>query len=180
MSGAPHLAPTRRRWLWLAATAAAAALGATRLGPAPAAPGAERENSLAALPRRPNRAAAYLVARAADCPANFDLLDLFARSPVRDRLALVGVLALGDSAGAAAVQHALASRGYDLPVWPATARARATLASLGHRSTPFLVVLAADGSLRFVAPAPGSVRDYLALGDALPHVGDSNTLPERH
>ena len=192
MTPPPHArpAPTRHRWLRAAVAGTLYALAllamlhtvrthATRHRSAPRTPGENAAATLAAaLPddaRRSRRASAFLVARAADCSANFDFLDLFERPPVRERLRLAGVLALGDASAAAALHHALAPRGHTLPVWPASPTLRVALAALGHHATPSLVVVDGDGALRFAIGAPESVRQYLALAATLPLVGDSDT-----
>jgi hypothetical protein len=180
-----HVGP-RRRWFLAAAAgtlygaallASLAALHTRRphLLAAARAGGAQIPTTLgAALPdaMRPRRASAYLVARASDCSGSFEFLDLFDRPPVRDRLDLVGVIALGDEPAATTLRRALATRGYDLPVRPASHTLRATLATIGYHHTPYLIVLDADGVLRFAIGAPESVHQYLALGAALPTVAD--------
>lgn len=127
----------------------------------------------------PPRVRAFLVARSADCSGNFDFLDLFDRPPVRSRLDLAGVVALGDEDAVPALRAALAAHGRQLPVWSASPAARLALASLGVRSTPYLVVVDGDGALRFAAGAPATVRQYLALGATLPLIGDITTTPAR-
>lgn len=183
-------APARHRWLHaaVAGTLYAVALLAmlhtvrthgTRHHAAHRPPDERAAASLAAaLPddaRRSRRASAFLVARAADCSANFDFLDLFERPPVRERLDLAGVLALGDDSAAPALHHALAARGHALRVWPASPALRVALAAVGHHGTPYLVVVDGDGALRFAIGAPETVRQYLALAATLPLIGDPDT-----
>ena len=177
----------RRRWILAAAagTLYAATIAASlaslhahraRLRASPATLAATLPEAM----RRPRHASAYLVARAADCTGNFEFLDLFDRPPVRDGLALVGAITLGDEPDAAALRHALATHGHDLPVHSASPSLRSALLTVGHRHTPYLVVLDGDGALRFAIGAPESVRQYLALGAALPLLGDSlGALHER-
>jgi len=119
-----------------------------------------------------------LVARAADCAANFEFLDLFDRPPVRDRITLLGALTLGDSADATTLRRSLALHGHPLRVWPAPPPLRRSLASLGRHSTPYLIVLDPAGALHFATGAPESIRDYLALGHTLPLLGDPPTPPD--
>ena len=71
-----------------------------------------------------------------------------------------------------ALRHALVAHGHELPILPATPPLRSALATVGLRTTPYLLVLDGDGALRFATGAPESVSQYLALGRTLPLVAD--------
>lgn len=177
-----HPITPRRRWILAAAAGtlygATIAVSLTALHARRSRPATTPASIGAALPvaaRRPRHASAWLVARAADCTGNLEFLELFDRPPIRERMDLAGAIALGDERAASALHHTLAALGHDLPVRPASPTLRAALASLGHHDTPYLIVLDADGLLRFAIAAPGSIRQYLALGAALPLVGDPDS-----
>ena len=163
---------TLARWICLVA-ATTATFGAWRASARRARPTPSLAAALASasVPRTPHGSGAYLVARAADCAGNFDFLDLFDRPPIRDRVTLLGALALDGPDDATTLRRTLALHGHPLDVWTAPPSLRRSLASLGLRSTPYLIVLDAAGALHFATGAPESIPDYLALGNTLPLLG---------
>lgn len=125
----------------------------------------ERDSVTAAGTGAPVRAAIAL--QLSDCSGNLRLLDLIHRSTVRHAITLEALWNVGNPADSARVRALLPRWTRDVPIVPAPSGALHELASLGHRSSPMLVLLDQASRVRLVTGSPGSAREFAGLRRAI-------------
>jgi hypothetical protein len=118
------------------------------------------------------RHTAFLVMRPADCDGNLDVLDLFRRQAIRERVTFGGIVILGSNVLSDDASHLLRTRRISARVMRADDDLQRRLGEFGWRATPFLLVVGHDGSMRAALSAPQSIPAYLAFASAL------QTLPK--
>jgi hypothetical protein len=114
---------------------------------------------------------AYAVLQLGDCTSNLSFLSIFRRPPVMRGIRLAGLLLAG-SGSVAAAERALGPALAAVGVRAIDRRTEATLLALGHRATPFLVVLDSTGVVAFSAGAPESPEGQITLGRILQQLAD--------
>jgi hypothetical protein len=106
--------------------------------------------------------AAVLLQRT-DCSGNLRMLHVLHRGTTRRHLQLAVIWYVGPVSDSSAIRA-------ELPAWTATVPLRAApsavvrqFASLGHTTTPALLVLDQEGRVRFMTQSPGSSREVAGL-----------------
>ena len=112
-------------------------------------------------PGAPIQAAVLLQRR--DCTGNIRLFDLLHRPEVRDRLQLAVIWYVGPDQDTSAIRTLLPSWTKHTPLQRAPHAVIAELNTLGHRSTPTVVVLDQEGRIRFTSQSPRSAREFAGL-----------------
>jgi hypothetical protein len=113
------------------------------------------------------RHTAFLVMRPADCEGNLDVLELFKRPQIKERIRLGGIIVIGTEALTADAMRSLRDRGISVTVSRADAELRRRLVQTGWRQTPLILVMDRRGTMRATLVAPQSISEYLALAGTL-------------
>ena len=108
------------------------------------------------VPGMPIQAAVVLQKK--DCTGNLRILDLVHRRRVRDNLRVRVIWYAGPHADSTFLRAALPAWTKSIPLVPLSAQTFESLSSLGHTSTPALVVLDQSARVRFVTQSPRSSR----------------------
>ena len=113
---------------------------------------------------------AYIVLQLKDCSSGLEFASLFARPSVRRRVHFRGFLLLGTEVDIQVVRRRLAALGFHDPVRRVGQSATGALAALGHRATPFVVVLDEQGSVRLSVASPSTPQEFVHLAALLPRI----------
>ena len=97
-----------------------------------------------------------------DCLSSVEFLRVVQRPEIR-RAVQVEAVVIGSRAAADSAGALLDALGISMRVHQGDGRTLAALASLGHRSTPILVVLDRTRAVRLASASPSSAGDYRAL-----------------
>jgi hypothetical protein len=98
-----------------------------------------------------------------DCMGNLRILDLLHRRKVREQLQLRVIWYAGPRSDSTWIRAALPGWTRSVPLVPATTDVLASLARLGHTSTPTLIVLDQSARIRLVTQSPQSPREFAGL-----------------
>jgi len=110
---------------------------------------------------------AFFVMRPEDCDGNLDVLDLFQRPAIRERVELGAIIVLGSGALSADAARLLRARGIRSRVVRADDDLRRRIAESGWRATPLIMVVDRNGTMRATMTAPSNIPAYLAVASAL-------------
>lgn len=102
-----------------------------------------------------------------DCTGNLRLFELLHRGDVRERLRLGVIWYVGARSDSTAIRALLPRWTANTPLRPAPRRVIAELASLGHRSTPLVVLFDQEGRVRLTSQSPRSPREFAGLRRAI-------------
>jgi len=110
---------------------------------------------------------AFFVMRPEDCDGNLDVLDLFQRPAIRERVELRAIVVLGSDRLSSDATRLLRARGIRSRVVRADDDLLRRLAESGWRSTPLIMVVDRNRTMRATMTAPSSIPAYLAVASAL-------------
>ncbi len=102
-----------------------------------------------------------------DCTGNLRLFELLHRGDVRERLRLGVIWYAGATTDSTAIRALLPRWTSTTPLRPVPRRVLAELASLGHRSTPLVVLFDQEGRVRLTSQSPRSSREFAGLRRAI-------------
>jgi hypothetical protein len=116
------------------------------------------------------RLRAFVVVDPEDCSSNLTFLDLFQRDTTHLRLRRLYLR--GPRSQLKAMSALLRDRGITTPLVPESKAVARALQQLGSTSTPFLVVLDADGIVRLSMDSPPGTETYVLLPKLLNDLWD--------
>jgi hypothetical protein len=102
-----------------------------------------------------------------DCSGNLRLFELLHRGDIRERLRLGVIWYAGSPADSTDIRTLLPRWTANTPLRPVPRPVLAELASLGHRSTPLVVLFDQEGRVRLTSQSPRSPREFAGLRRAL-------------
>ncbi len=98
-----------------------------------------------------------------DCSGNLRMLHVLHRGAARQHLRLSVVWYAGPASDSMAIRAALPPWTATVPLRPATPQLLRQFATLGHTSTPAMLVADAEGRVRFATQSPRSSREVAGL-----------------
>lgn len=98
-----------------------------------------------------------------DCSGNLRMLDLLHRGRIRDQLQLSVIWYAGPHGDSAFIRKALPHWTRHIRLMPVGSEVLASMAELGHASTPALIVLDQSARIRFITQSPQSPREFAGL-----------------
>lgn len=166
-----HRAPTLQQWVIAGLVVSLAGVGydVARAGPQRTLPGAMRHITQAASPASSADAQVAAAVQAAvllqlsDCSGNLRMLHVLHRGATRRHIHLAVVWYSGPVSDSTAIRAELPAWTATIPLRPAPSSVVQQFASLGHTTTPALLVLDQEGRVRFTTQSPRSSREVAGL-----------------
>jgi len=172
-----HRAPTLWHWVVAGLVVSLAGVGydVARAMPQRTLPGAMRAVSTVAIPTHAGSAGAQPPATAqaavqaavllqlSDCSGNLRMLHVLHRGATRRSIRLAVIWYVGPTSDSTAIRTELPSWTAAIPLRPAPTAVVRQFASLGHTTTPTMLVLDQDGRVRFTTQSPRSSREVAGL-----------------
>ena len=157
-------APTLMHWViaGLVVTLAGVGYDVARAMPQHTLPGAMRHVTRAATPGAADVQAAVLL-QLNDCSGNLRMLHVLHRGSTPRRIQLAVIWYVGPESDSTHIRAALPSWTGATPLRAAPPAVVQQFASLGHTTTPALLVLDQDGRVRFTTQSPRSSREVAGL-----------------
>jgi hypothetical protein len=166
-----HRAPTLRHWVVAALVVSLAGVGydVARAMPQRTLPGAMRHASRTLTPatsasaRAPRAVQAAVLLQLADCSGNLRMLHVLHRGATPRHIQLAVIWYVGPVSDSTNIRMALPSWTAAIPLRAAPPAVVRQFASLGHTTTPALLVLDQEGRVRFTTQSPRSSREVAGL-----------------
>ncbi len=166
-----HRAPTLWHWVIAGLVVSLAGVGydVARAMPQRTLTGAMRQITHAATPTPSAGARATTAVQAAvllqlhDCSGNLRMLHVLHRGSIARHIQLAVIWYVGPVSDSTHIRAALPSWTGTIPLRAAPSAVVQQFASLGHTTTPALLVLDQDGRVRFTTQSPRSSREVAGL-----------------
>lgn len=157
--------PTLWHWVVAGLVVSLAGVGydVVRAMPQDALPDAIRRYTPAAPASDSTTIQAAVLLQLSDCSGNLRMLHVLHRGATRRQIRLAVIWYVGAVSDSTAMRRELPAWTVAIPVRPAPSSVVRELASLGHTSTPALLVLDQEGRVRFTTQSPRSSREVAGL-----------------
>ncbi|MBY0490844.1 MAG: hypothetical protein K2R93_13465 [Gemmatimonadaceae bacterium] len=143
---------------------ASAAIDHSRVAPSSALRSASADTRTV-LTGEPLRAAMLL--QRSDCSGNLRMFDLLHRRGVGERVRLGVIWYVGDPRDSTIIRRLLPAWTRHADLKPAPRAVIRELATLGHRSTPVVIMYDQEGRVRLTSQSPRSPREFAGLRRAI-------------
>jgi hypothetical protein len=166
-----HRSPTLWHWVVAGLVVSLAGVGydVVRASPQRSLPAAMRRITQSATPtaaagaQAPAAVQAAVLIQLSDCSGNLRMLHVLHRGATRRHIQLAVIWYVGPVTDSAAIRAELPVWTATVPLRPAPAAVVQQFASLGHTTTPALLVLDQEGRVRFTTQSPRSSREVAGL-----------------